>query len=134
MRMLAQYLKFFLNGGALGVAAWGLQWLIYNEINGNSAKDYGIASALTYVPLIGINFMIQRRWIFNRPGVFWRFVVANFVIMILVSLLSPFFRYEINHIFGSPWGDRFGLIDAALLGSIPSFLLMRIWVFGIRKI
>lgn len=132
--MLAQYLKFFLNGGALGVAAWGLQWLIYNEINGNSAKDYGIASALTYVPLIGINFMIQRRWIFNRPGVFWRFVVANFVIMILVSLLSPFFRYEINHIFGSPWGDRFGFIDAALLGSIPSFLLMRIWVFGIRKI
>ena len=132
--MLAQYLKFFLNGGTLGVAAWGLQWLIYNEINGNSAKDYGIASALTYVPLIGINFMIQRRWIFNRPGVFWRFVVANFVIMILVSLLSPFFRYEINHIFGSPWGDRFGFIDAALLGSIPSFLLMRIWVFGIRKI
>ena len=132
--MLAQYLKFFLNGGALGVAACGLQWLIYNEINGNSAKDYGIASALTYVPLIGINFMIQRRWIFNRPGVFWRFVVANFVIMILVSLLSPFFRYEINHIFGSPWGDRFGFIDAALLGSIPSFLLMRIWVFGIRKI
>lgn len=132
--MLAQYLKFFLNGGALGVAAWGLQWLIYNEINGNSAKDYGIASALTYVPLIGINFMIQRRWIFNRPGVFWRFVVANFVIMILVSLLSPLFRYEINHIFGSPWGDRFGFIDAALLGSIPSFLLMRIWVFGIRKI
>ena len=132
--MLAQYLKFFLNGGTLGVAAWGLQWLIYNEINGNSAKDYGIASALTYVPLIGINFMIQRRWIFNRPGAFWRFVVANFVIMILVSLLSPFFRYEINHIFGSPWGDRFGFIDAALLGSIPSFLLMRIWVFGIRKI
>jgi putative flippase GtrA len=129
--MLAQYLKYFLNGGVLGIAAWGLQWLIYKALSGNSATAYGIATALTYMPLLVINFMIQRRWIFNRTGLFWRFVTANLAIMILVSLLSPLCRYSVDQLFGSPWGDRGGFITAALLGSIPSFLLKRIWVFGI---
>jgi putative flippase GtrA len=130
--MLDQYLKFFVNGGVLGIAAWGLQWLIYRAISGDSATDYGIATGLTYVPLVVVNFLIQRRWIFNRPGLFWRFVMANLAIMILVSLLSPFCRYVIEQIYGSTWGDRGGFIVAALLGSIPSFLLKRIWVFGVQ--
>lgn len=69
--MLVQYLKFFINGGILGIAAWVLQWLIYKGINGNSAIAYGFATALTYVPLVIINFMIQRKWIFNSTGLFW---------------------------------------------------------------
>lgn len=130
--MLFQYLKFFINGGFLGVVAWGLQWLIYKAINGDSAFAYGFATALTYIPLVVINFMIQRRWIFNRTGLFWRFVIANLAIMILVSFLSPLFRYLIDQSFGSPWGDRSGFILAALIGSIPSFMLKRVWVFGIK--
>jgi putative flippase GtrA len=131
--MLVQYSKFFINGGVLGVAAWGLQWLIYSVISGDSATAYGLATALTYIPLVVINFLIQRTWVFNRTGLFWRFVTANLAIMIFVSLLAPLCRYEIDQIFGSPWGDRGGFIAAALLGSIPSFLLKRIWVFGIQS-
>jgi putative flippase GtrA len=130
--MLVQYFKFFVNGGILGIAAWGLQWLIYKVIKGDSATAYIIATALTYAPLVVVNFLVQRRWIFNRPGLFWRFVLANLVIMILVSLLSSFFRSEIDQIYGSPWGDRGGFIAAALISSIPSFLLKRIWVFEIQ--
>jgi putative flippase GtrA len=81
-RMLVQFFKFFVNGGILGIAAWGLQWLIYKVIKGDSATAYSVATALTYLPLVVVNFLIQRRWIFNRPGLFWRFVLANLVIMI----------------------------------------------------
>lgn len=131
--MLVQFSKFLINGGVLGVAAWGLQWLIYRVISGDSAIAYGLATALTYVPLVVINFLIQRKWIFNRPGLFWRFVTANLAIMILVSLLSSLCRYLIDQSFGCPWGDRFGFIVAALLGSVPSFFLKRKWVFGIQS-
>jgi|UniRef100_UPI0040477D69 putative flippase GtrA len=127
--MLNQYLKFFVNGGVLGIAAWGLQWLIYKAISSNTAMAYSIATALTYAPLIVVNFLIQRRWIFNSPGLFWRFVVANITIMILVSILSSIFKSGIDQIYGNPWGDRGGFIAAALIGSIPSFMLMRNWVF-----
>lgn len=130
--MLIQYSKFFINGTALGVVAWGLQWLIYRAINGDSAIAYGLATALTYVPLVVINFLIQRTWIFNRPGLFWRFVIANLAIMILVSLLSSLCRYWIDQSFENPWGDRLGFIVAALVGSLPSFFLKRNWVFGVQ--
>ena len=130
--MLVQYTKFFLNGSILGLVAWGLQWFIYKAIDGDSGFSYGVATALTYIPLVVVNFLIQRMWIFNRPGLFWRFVTANLVIMVLVSLLSLFFRYAIDQSFGYPWGDRCGFIVAALLGSLPSFYLKRVWVFGIR--
>lgn len=130
--MLFQYSKFFINGVFLGVVAWGLQWLIYKAINVDSAFAYGFATALTYVPLVVVNFAIQRIWIFNRAGLFRRFVVANLAIMILVSFLSLLFRNLIDQSFGSPWGDRGGFILAALIGSIPSFMLKRFWVFGIK--
>jgi len=127
--MYYQYLKFFLNGGVLGVAALALQWLIFNAIGGDSATAYSLATALTYLPLLVVNFMIQKTWIFYRTGLFWRFVVANLAIMALVSLLSPLCRYVIDALVGAPWGDRGGFALAALLGSMPSFLLKRYWVF-----
>ena len=130
---MIQYLKFFVNGGVLGVLALGLQWLIYRLMNGDSAVAYAFASALTYVPLVVINFAIQKRWIFRRPGFFGRFVQANLAMMALVSLLAPTFRYLIDATFGVPWGDRIGFLLAALLSSIPSFLIKRAWVFGINS-
>lgn len=130
--MLIQYSKFFVNGGILGVVAIGLQWLIYRLLGGDTALAYGFATAFTYVSLIGINFYVQRTWIFDQPGLFWRFVVANLAIMILVSFLSSLCRYLIDQSFGHPWGDRYGFVVAALLGSIPSFFLKRYWVFGIK--
>ena len=131
--MLVQYLKFFINGGLLGVVAWGLQWFIYSELSQDTFIAYGISTALTFAPLIIINFIIQRKWIFSHRGLFQSFLVANLVTMILVSILSLLCRYEVNQILGIPWGDRFGFICAALIGSIPSFFLMRIWVFSDKK-
>lgn len=127
--MIREYAKFFVNGTALGVVAWGLQLLIYRALGGDSAFTYTLASALTYVPLVFINFMIQRAWIFNRPGLFPRFVMANLSIMLLVSLLSPLCRLIVDLVASEPWGNRTGFIIAALLGSIPSFLIKRNWVF-----
>jgi putative flippase GtrA len=128
--MIHQYLKFFINGGILGIIAWGLQTLIYKSMNGDSALAYGFASAITYIPLVFINFLIQRYWIFNRPGFLSRFIMANLFIMALVSALSPVCRVLIDLVVGAPWGDRGGFILAALLGSIPSFLIKRSMVFG----
>lgn len=129
--MFHQYLKFFFNGGILGIVSWALQIGIYKAIGGDSGFAYAIASVLAYLPLVLINFFVQKAWIFKRDGLFKKFVAANLAIMILVSLLSPFCRTLIAAIFGTPWGDRGGFILAALLGSIPSFLIKRHWVFRV---
>ncbi|WP_145514020.1 GtrA family protein [Yersinia massiliensis] len=129
-KTVIQFIKFFINGGVLGLAAWGLQWIAYMGINGSTSVDYSIASALAYIPLVCVNFIIQRRWIFNREGVFLRFIAANLIMMVFVSLLSPLCRDVINYIFEHPWGDITGFAVASLISSIPSFLLMRFLVFG----
>ena len=130
--MLRQYVKFVVNGGILGILAWGLQTALFVMLGGDSAASYGVATALTYVPLVILNFSIQRAWIFRRPGLFWRFVAANLTIMVLVSLLSPVMRYVIDQFVGLPWGNCGGFVTAALLASAPSFLLKRYWVFRVN--
>jgi putative flippase GtrA len=128
--VLKQYLKFFINGGLLGIASWVLQAGIFAALGGGSSAAYAIATALTYVPLIIINFLVQRRWIFGQHGIFLRFVVANLAIMLLVSALSPLCRLLIAVGIGPRWGDLGGFVLAALLGSVPSFFLVRTWVFS----
>lgn len=125
-----QYIKFFINGSILGLLAWALQILIFRAIALDSAYAYALASALAYPPLVIVNFMIQRSWIFNRSGLFLRFVAVNMANMLLVSLLSPLCRQMIDIVMGAPWGDHGGFAAAALLGSIPSFFIKRHWVFG----
>ena len=128
-----QYLKFFINGGILGLVSWGLQIIIYRAIDGDSGAEYAIATALTYVPLIVINFIIQRHWIFKKEGLFWRFVAANLSIMLLVSLFSPLCRMLIASLVGVEWGDRGGFALAAILMSVPSFFLKRLFVFNSNR-
>ncbi|HCN71938.1 MAG TPA: hypothetical protein DIS96_09545 [Pusillimonas sp.] len=127
--MIFEFLKFFANGGFLGIIAWALQQAIYYVLGGDTPEKYAIASALTYVPLVVVNFVIQRRWIFKTSGLFPRFLIANLLIMLLISALSPICRQAVNLVLGPPWGSHLGFIFAALLGSIPSFLIKRYWVF-----
>lgn len=131
--MLQQYFKFFINGAILGALAWALQLLIYDALGGSSSAEYTFATAITYAPLVLLNFMVQRTLIFNRPGLFWRFVAANLAIMVLVSFLSPVCKVCLDALVGHPWGERGGFAIAALAGSVPSFLLKRRWVFGLKK-
>jgi len=128
--MILEYFKFFINGGILGLVAWWLQLQIYGALSIESGYAYALASALTYLPLVVVNFMVQRAWIFKERGLFQRFIVANLAIMLLVSAWSPFCRQALDWVVGSPWGDRGGFILAALLGSVPSFVIKRHWVFG----
>ena len=128
--MIREYFKFFVNGGVLGIIAWGLQLFIYWMLGGDSARMYAVASALTYVPLVIVNYRLQRAWIFKRDGLFLRFVIANSVIMLLVSIFSPLCLQLVDLIVGPPWGDRVGFVIASLLCSIPSFMLKRYWVFS----
>jgi putative flippase GtrA len=130
--IIPQFIKFFVNGGIIGIISLALQAIIYRATGLDSSLAYALASALTYVPLIVINFIIQRKWIFQRVGMFWRFVLANLTIMLLVSLFAPLCRLLITWYAGAEWGDRGGFALAAVALSIPSFFLNSIFVFGAR--
>lgn len=128
-----QYIKFFINGGILGLIAIVMQSAIYRFIDINSEVAYGFASVVTYMPLIAINFLIQKNYIFKKNGLLIRFVIANLIIMALVSLLAMILKGWLNILLGYPWGDRGGFILAALIGSIPSFILKKTWVFRVHQ-
>lgn len=131
---MRQYLKFLINGGILGIVSWALQAFIFWAMESDSGSAYAVATALTYLPLVLINFLVQRSWIFRRDGIFFRFAAANVLIMFLVSGLSPLCRMFIASMAGAEWGDRGGFIMAALLGSVPSFIIQRSWVFTARSV
>ena len=106
-----------------------LQALIYRAMGVNTGLAYGVATALTYAPLVLINFVIQRRWIFKKNGLFLRFVLANLSIMVLVSLFAPLCRLLIASLAGAEWGDKCGFALAAVAMSVPSYFAKRLLVF-----
>lgn len=122
-----QYKKFLLSGGLLGLLGWAMQSLIFSILGGKTGEQYGLAAVLAYAPLILLNFLIQRHWIFKSPGWFPRFFLAHLIIMCLVAILSPLFRELFSLFFNA--GDLFGFICAALVSSVPSFFLQKMWVF-----
>ena len=128
--MLMQYAKFFINGGLLGLVAWALQLFFYQVIGKDTNYAYAMASCLTYAPLVVVNFLIQKSFIFKKNGLFIRFFVANIAVMLLVIALSEVCKHFLSLAFGAAWGERGGFMAAALLGSIPSFFIKKYWVFG----
>jgi hypothetical protein len=125
-----QYLWFFLNGGVLGILSLWLQAFLFQYLDANSGSAYALAACLTYLPLMVINFFIQRFWIFKKNGFFWLFVVSNLSIMGFVALLSPLFRLIISIAIDPVWGDKTGFALAAIVMSIPSYFVKRILVFN----
>lgn len=114
----------------MALLAWGLQLLFFNLLGGKSASAYAVAAALTYVPLIPLNFVIQRKLIFRLPGVFSRYLLACVVNALAVTILSPVCRFLIDRGFGLSMGDYAGFVLASLIGATLSFLLMRHFVFA----
>lgn len=117
------------NGAVLGILAWAMHALIFNMLDESDARAYAIASIYTYVPLILLNFYIQRSLIFKSSGCLLRFLIANLSIMLLVSMMAPLCRLAIGALWTSKLGDEAGFIIAALLGATPSFVLSRYFVF-----
>jgi len=128
---MLQFVKFLINGGVLGLVAVAVQALLY-RLCGDGTIAYAIASALTCGPLILLNFIIQRSWIFKRSGNLWHFVLINLLMMLFVSLFAPLCKLAIDLIFWPPWGERCGFFLSALLSAVPSFLAQKRFVFGSR--
>ena len=85
---------------------------------------------LTYLTLIPFNFLSQRKIIFKKKGVFWKFLILNLITMLAVSLLSGIF-YNILHDFElfELGASNTCFVIAASLFSYPSFLLKKHFVF-----
>ena len=130
MSTLLQYQKFFINGVGLATLGWALQLLCFHVLGGKESHTYAIASVVAYVPLIIVNFLIQRSWIFKTNGSIWRFVTVHLLVMVLVAGLSVVFRAVISIWFNFQIADVFGYLAATLIGSIPSFMMQKWWVFN----
>lgn len=127
---MIQLFKFLFNGALLGILAAFLHQFLRKTFDVTDSSGYLYISIITYVPLIIFNFNMQKVYIFSAPGVFHKFIASNFFIMILVSALSPVCRWAIARHSNLQVGSDFGFIVAALLCSIPSFLLSKFWVFS----
>ena len=110
----------------------GMHFLIYNWITEKGNLWYAIASVATYAPLIVVNFLIQSKYIFQKKGLFWKFLVANLSIMSAVSFLAPVCRMAASFFLGLEWGDLIGFGMASLLMSVPSYFAKRLFVFEQR--
>jgi len=119
-----QFILFLINGSILGLVAWAVQQGIFNLMGGITGAEYAFAAVISYPP-----YAIQRRHIFAQSGRFPRFVFVKFIIMALVSLLSPVMRWGVSCFLGGLWGNRVGFIAAALAVAPVSFILNRVWVF-----
>lgn len=128
---LARYLKFLINGGVLGLVSWGLQMFFFHLLGRKNGDSYALASFLSYVPCVLLNFAIQRRLIFVAPGRFSRFVLANIVMTLVVATLSPLCREVLVRLGGVGLGDYGGFILASLIGATPSYLLSHCFVFKV---
>lgn len=124
-----QYTRFLINGGVIGLIAWAVHTNLLFLFSENSSISYAIASFITYVPLVLLNFFIQRRLIFCAGGYLSRFIVASILIMFLVSILSPICRQILVWLWGEIIGNGGGFVLAALIGATPSFLLSKYFVF-----
>jgi len=131
--MLKQYTHFFFNGVIVTLFAWILQFTLFKLFGGESSLSYGIATSVAFSITMVMNFFIQMKLIFKTSGLFHRYLFTEVIIMLLVSLLAPLCRLLIAEISTNEWGDRGGFAMAALIGSVPSFLMKRYWVFSAHK-
>jgi len=127
-----QFLLFLINGGVLGLLAWAAQLAVFNIFGGESGMAYALATVAIYPILVVVNFLVQRRLIFAKPGSFMRFLMVNVLIMIFMAMLAPVIRWLISLPAGVVWGDRLGFFTAALVLAPLSFLLTRHWVFRLH--
>ena len=79
---------FFINGGILGLFSYFLQNYFYHNLN--LFLDYRVfmSSFLAMVPILFLNFIIQLKIIFRTRGRFLKFLAANFLVLLLISIFT----------------------------------------------
>lgn len=127
---LSQFLKFLINGGVLGVASIFLQQAAYLWLEEITTYAYELSSGLAYTALVGLNFIIQKKLIFDSDGLFPRFLAANLLVLLIVSLLSGVLLATATRLGYRESGEDFSFILAALIGAYPSFCIKKLFVFS----
>ena len=79
--------------------------------------------------MVFLNLFIQRRLILGMNSPLIRFLLAQLFIMASTSFLSPVCRTVIELIATREYGDKLGFALASIIGSVPSFLFNKYWVF-----
>jgi len=121
---------FIINGGILGLLTYLIQNFLNQFLEGFLEYRNFVSSFLVIVPFLFLNFFIQRRIIFRVRGRFIRFAAANFLILVLISLLTEVsFRLYPMQIIVNDFPYRLNFIFVSLLLMPLSFLLKRNFVF-----
>jgi len=121
---------FIINGGILGLLTYLIQNFLNQFLDGFLEYRNFVSSFLVIVPFLFLNFFIQRRIIFRVRGRFIRFAAANFLILVLISLLTEVsFRLYPMQIIVNDFTYRLNFIFVSLLLMPLSFLLKRNFVF-----
>ena len=132
MIFTSKYLKFLIVGGSLGICSLFLQRIFFKLLGGSSSFEYMFATLLSYIPLVILNFFIQKKWVFKSRGRIIKFFVANMFIMMMVSSSSPILRLFMNNFFSQLTADKYAFAVTAIFMSIPSFLIKKNFVFKER--
>ncbi len=129
--LVGTYCKFLVNGIGLGVLALLLQFALFegSVFGEKSAMTYALSNGSTCIFISVINFYIQSKIIFRKRGSFFKYVVTNALMMILVVQLAPFLSSLARYLFSPVFSATVAFGSAAVIGSALSFLLNKVWVF-----
>jgi hypothetical protein len=90
---LYHYIKFFINGGFIGVLSWFLQlffFYVYESIFEKSNFSYSLSVYSSFVIAMIINFFTQSIFVFGKNGNLFIFIIVGFLAITMVNLLSLF--------------------------------------------
>ena len=87
------FIYFMINGGSIGLFSWVLQLLLYYStefIDFPNAYRVTFSVWASFVVVMVINFITQKKLIFKRRGSFLRFGLSTTFLIFCVSVLSAF--------------------------------------------
>jgi len=123
-----EYLRFFLNGGIVGLISWFLQLLVYKILsfsNLSSSLSFSISLYLSFCICVLINFIFQSKFVFIKKGGFVNFLVFSLSAITIVNIVSLLF---INYLL--PLNFQFFAYPFAAISVSPLvFFVKKYFVF-----
>lgn len=125
---------FFINGILVTLLTWALQYFIFIQFADRDSWGYALSTAIAFIVVLIINFLIQRSLIFKQQGLFRKYLLTDLFILLLVTILAPVCRLLLSAVITPEIGDKGGFLMAGLIASVPSFIIKKMWVFdGLGK-